>query len=57
MIVNELECDICHEDNGQYVCVYCLEKIKLRRKTKMPNGDGTGPNGDGPRTGRGKGGC
>lgn len=24
---------------------------------KMPNGDGTGPQGDGPRTGRGRGGC
>ncbi len=31
--------------------------IQIQKETKMPRGDGTGPNGKGPRTGRGMGNC
>lgn len=36
---------------------YFLNKKKPRRKNKMPNRDGTGPNGKGPGTGKRRGPC
>ena len=44
--------------NGTYKGI--LKKIKKRRSNKkmlQRNGDGTGPRGQGPRTGRGQGNC
>lgn len=36
---------------------YCSNCFEQKGVIKMPRGDGTGPNGQGARTGRGKGGC
>jgi len=33
------------------------ELVFIMEETKMPNRDGTGPNGEGPKTGRKKGPC
>ncbi len=42
------------ENHALYEQIINKEK---QEETKMPQGDGTGPNGGGPNTGRGRGGC